>query len=103
MTFADFNARAVAARTQLFGVTLVFKGKEVTGMVSGNSTKRALEDGGFKFDTPTVIRVPITAGIAPRIGEKITVKSTGVEFLIDEVTTHPINPELKLTVVSTQI
>lgn len=98
MSLSAFNAAAVAHRTSVYGVSLVFKGKTVTGCISSQSTKRQLEEGGFTFDQNTVIRIPTTANIAPTLGDRITVKDTGVQFIIEEVVTSALNPEWKLMV-----
>ena len=98
---AAFNEKAVALRAALFGVELSHNGTKFTGYLSANSTKRNLEGGGFTFDAATVIRIPTSAGITPKIGDRIVVVSSGQSLLIDEVATHPLNPELKLTVSNT--
>lgn len=98
---AAFNEKAVALRAAMFGLELSHNGTVFVGYMSANSTKRNLETGGFTFDAATIIRIPTSLGITPKIGERITVVSSGQSLLIDEVTTHPLNPELKLTVSNT--
>lgn len=93
-----FAEKAAAQRAAAFGVSLVFKGKTITGCISSQSTKRQLEEGGFTFDQNTTIRIPITANISPALGDRIKVKNTGAEFIIEEVVTSSLNPEWKLMV-----
>ena len=98
MSFAAFNLRAVGARMALFGTTLTYNGVSVTGCVSGITSKKQLEEGGFKFYHQCMIRVPRSSVAAFAVGDRITDARTGKAYRIQEVVDHPTNPEWKLGV-----
>jgi hypothetical protein len=97
MSFLDFNRRAAIARVSLFGSKLTHQGSTIIGCVSGISSKKQLEEGGFKLYHQCVIRVP-RGTLAFSLGDRITDQRTGKDYRIQEIVDHPTNPEWKLGV-----
>lgn len=86
-------ARAAAQRAEVFGRPAVYAGTPIVIVLTAVVSRKQLLDGGFEAEHDALGRVARN-GVTYTVGSKLTYN--GTEYRIDEVRTHPVNPEIVL-------
>jgi hypothetical protein len=91
----EASARAAAVNRQvMFGKSAVYGTAAFSIALTGITSRKQLQEAGFQLYHDTIGRVLAGGAPAFALGGKITY--SGRQYRIDEIVTHPVNPEIRL-------
>jgi len=90
LSLESFARRSAVHRAGWFGKPATYGTVNVIVVITAVTSKKQLADAGFAFEHDAIARV-MKGDVTYTLGSKFTYQS--VQYRIEEVRNHPINPE----------